>query len=128
MDYRIRDSLSPRMTKVYGIAGVCALVAVWCALTYSGAVKPVFLPTPGGIWEGLMSFQSHHWLFPAIWRSFWRVARSLILVFLTGVPIGIAMGSFAQVDSFLLSIVNGAKSIPTTGIVGLIIIWFSIEE
>jgi ABC-type nitrate/sulfonate/bicarbonate transport system permease component len=38
------------------------------------------------------------------------------------------MGAFPIVDAFLRKLVNGAKSIPTTGIVGLIVLWFSIEE
>ncbi len=38
------------------------------------------------------------------------------------------MGAFAPADAFLRKLVNGAKSIPTTGIVGLIVLWFSIEE
>src|SRR4029077_9509325 len=31
-------------------------------------------------------------------------------------------------DAFFRKIINGAKSVPTTGIVGLIVVWFSIEE
>ena len=38
------------------------------------------------------------------------------------------MGTFAPVDAFLRRIINGAKSIPTTGILGLIVLWFSLEE
>jgi ABC-type nitrate/sulfonate/bicarbonate transport system permease component len=38
------------------------------------------------------------------------------------------MGTFAPVDAFLRRIISGAKSVPTTGILGLIVLWFSLEE
>lgn len=38
------------------------------------------------------------------------------------------MGALTPVDALLRKIVNGGKSIPTTGITGLIVLWFSVEE
>lgn len=128
MTMTVRERLSPRADFLYGLSGIAVLVVLWCTLTYGGMVKPLFLPKPSGIWEGLVSFQDRHWLFPAIWQSFWRVLRSLALVIVVGVPIGVLMGAFAPADAFLRKIVNAGKSIPTTGIVGLIVLWFSIEE
>ena len=128
MHLDIRGKLSPRADLVIGLAGIGALVAVWCVLTYGGMVKPLFLPTPTGIWAGLLDFQQRHWLFPAIWRSFWRVTRALGWVVLIGVPIGVSMGAFAPVDALLRKIVNGAKSIPTTGLIAPVVLWFGIEE
>jgi NitT/TauT family transport system permease protein len=111
-----------------GLAGIGALVAIWCILTYGDFIRPLFLPKPTGIWEAIVDFHKRHWLLPAISRSFLRVTKSLLLVVLIGVPIGVAMGAFAPVDAFMRKIINGAKSVPTTGIVGLIVLWFSIEE
>lgn len=132
MRLSIRSQLTPRADFLYGLAGIASLVIVWCVLTYGGFVKPLFLPSPSGIWEGLADFQTNPnhapWILPAIWRSFWRVTQSLFLVILVGVPIGVLMGAFAPVDAFLRKIISGGKSIPTTGIVGLIVLWFSIEE
>jgi ABC-type nitrate/sulfonate/bicarbonate transport system permease component len=50
------------------------------------------------------------------------------MVVAIGVPIGALMGAFAPVDAALRKIVNGAKSVPTSGIIGLIVLWFSFEE
>jgi NitT/TauT family transport system permease protein len=111
-----------------GLAGIAVVAVIWCFLTYGGHVKPLFLPSPGGIWEGLADYHERGWLLPAISRSFWRVTKSLLLVIAVGVPIGVLMGAFPVVDALLRKLVNGAKSIPTTGIVGLIVLWFSIEE
>lgn len=124
----IRTPLAPRRDLMFGLTGILVVLAIWCILTYGGFIRPLFLPTPGGIWEGFLAFQEKGWLFPAILRSFWRVTQSLFWVVLIGVPIGVLMGAFPVADAFLRKIINGAKSVPTTGLVGLIVLWFSIEE
>jgi len=126
--FAVRGKLSPRADFVIGLAGIATLLVVWLVLTHGGYVRSLFLPKPSDIWEGLGAFHERGWLLPAIGRSTWRVLRSLFLVILVGVPIGVMMGALAPVDAFLRKIINGGKSIPTTGIVGLIVLWFSIEE
>jgi NitT/TauT family transport system permease protein len=128
MSAEYRKKLPPRTDLLIGLAGIAALFAAWSILSYGGFVRPLFLPAPDDLWEGVVDFQSRGWLLPAIWRSFWRVTQSLFLVILIGVPIGVVMGTFAPADAFLRKIVNGGKSIPTTGVIGLIVLWFSVEE
>ena len=123
----VRGRLSKRADLLIGLAGLLALLVLWLVLTLGHLVGRVFLPTPLGVWEGAVFFHQKQWLFPAIGRSFTRVLVALFLVVGLGVPIGILMGAFAPVDAFLRKLVNGAKSIPTTGIVGLIVLWFGIE-
>lgn len=124
----IRGQLSRYTDLIISVAGIGTLVTCWSIATYGGYVKPLFLPSPSDIWEGIVDFQQRQWLWPAIWRSFWRVSTSLGLVILIGVPIGVAMGALAPLDAFLRKIINGGKSVPPTGLVGLIVLWFSIEE
>lgn len=108
--------------------GIALLVGVWCLLTYGGFVKPLFLPPPSEVLRGLNHFNDLGWLFPAIERSFVRVIIALALVVIIGVPIGVLMGSYSILDSAMSRIVNGFKAVPPTGLIGLIILWFSIEE
>jgi ABC-type nitrate/sulfonate/bicarbonate transport system permease component len=124
----IRKKLPPQTDILFSIGGIVLLITVWCIATYGGFVKPLFLPSPTGIWEGVMGFHERNWLFPAILRSTWRVTQALFLVLIVGVPVGLLMGAFPPIDAFLRPLINGGKSIPTTGIIGLIVLWFSIEE
>src|SRR5437764_10767740 len=101
MLFPIRRGLSPRTDFGLGLAGIGTLFLVWCGVTYGGYVGPLFLPTPTGIWTAIVDFHQRHWILPAIWGSFWRVARALALVVLVGVPVGVAMGTFAPIDAFL---------------------------
>jgi NitT/TauT family transport system permease protein len=130
--FAIRGKLRSRTDLLFGIAGIGALIAIWCLLTYGGFVRPVFLPTPTRIWRELVDLQTnpHHdpWLLPSIWRSFWRVTRALFLVILVGVPIGVLIGAFPQVDAFVRKIINGGKAVPISGLLGLTTLWFGFEE
>ena len=125
---QIRAELSPRRDIAIGLAGIAVFVTAWCVVTYGGYVKPLFLPSPTLIWEGAMDYHQRGWLVDALVKSSTRVFVSLLLVVAVGVPIGVLMGAFAPIDAFLRKIINGAKSIPTTGIVGLVVLWFSVEE
>lgn len=124
----VKTRLSPGRDLAVGVAGIAAVVAVWCWATYGGHIKPFFLPTPTGVVEGLGEFQKRDWLVPAVMGSFWRVLQSLLLVTVIGVPLGLSMGTFPVFDALLRRMVNAGKSVPTTGIVGLIVLWFGIEE
>jgi len=126
--FNIRGKLSPRNDLLIGIAGIAVLTIFWCIATYGGFVKPLFLPKPTGIWEGLVSFYEKGWLLPAIGRSLWRVTKALLLVIVIGIPLGVLMGAFAPVDALLRKIVNGVKSVPTTGILGLVVLWVGLED
>lgn len=125
---RVRVPVSASKDLALGLGGFGVLVLIWCAVTYGGLIKPLFLPTPTNVWEGWVHFNQLGWLFPAILRSTFRVLLSLLLVVLVGVPIGVLMGAYSPIDSLLNRIINSFKAVPPTGLIGLIILWFSVEE
>lgn len=126
--FTVRGKTSPRSDLAIGIGALMVAAAIWCALTYGGMIKPIFLPSPTDMYVGLERFAQQGWLGTAIIKSFTRVTFALLIVSVIGIPIGILMGAFPFFDSALGKIVNGAKSVPTTGLVGLIVLWFSVEE
>ena len=134
----IRGRYSGRTDLLIGLTGIGTLVICWSLATYGGFVDRIFLPSdthirtflpsPTDIWAGIVDLNEKQWLLPSIWVSFRRVSVSLSLVILIGVPLGVAMGTSPSADAFLRRIVDGAKSVPTTGLIGLTVLWFGIEE
>ncbi len=110
------------------MTGIAIVIALWCWATYGGHVKPFFLPSPTSLFEGLVDLNNRGWLVAATIGSFMRVTKSLLLVAVIGIPVGMLMGTFTPIDALLRRMVYGAKSVPTTGIIGLIVLWFGIEE
>ena len=126
--FGVRTRLSARVDQLIGAAGILTVIVLWCVITYGGFIRPVFLPSPTGIWQGLVEFQEKGFLFPAIGRSSLRVLSALLLVILIGMPIGVLMGTFTPIDAFLRKLVNGAKAVPTTALIGLVTLWFALDE
>ena len=125
----IRNRLTAREDMVIGGVGVGTIIALWCVLTYGSIVPHNFLPTPGMIWDGLVEYHTQrHWLFPAIGRSLWRVVRALALVLVIGIPVGVLMGAFSEVDAFLRKIINGGKAVPISALTSLIVLWFNLDD
>ncbi len=128
MSLQMRGQLTRRSDALFGLAGLALLAALWCLLTYGGWVNRLFLPTPTGIWNGLVDYQEKGWLWLSVWRSFNRVSQALCLVILVGVPVGVLMGAWKPLDALLQRILSGAKSVPTTAITSIVVLWFGIEE
>lgn len=128
MALRVRAPISKGKDLLFSWVGIVVLIGLWCLLTYGGLVKPLFLPSPDQVLGGLSHFNDKGWLLPAIQRSFVRVTLALALVVVVGVPLGVLMGAFSPLDSMLNRIVNAFKAVPPTGLIGLIILWFSVEE
>lgn len=124
----IHGKLSPRSDIAIGAAGVAALLALWCFLTYGGHVRPLFLPSPSDVWHGWAFFAEHGKLLPSIVNSTERVVKALALVIAIGLPIGLLMGAFPVCDAFLRKPVNAAKAVPPTGVIGLIVLCLGLEE
>lgn len=128
MKLQIRGQLTRRSEFSLGMIGLGLLVAIWCALTYGGVVNKLFLPTPTSMWRGLADYHAKGWLWLSLGRSFIRVSKALCLVILIGVPLGVLMGAFKPLDALLERVISGAKSIPTTAITGVVVLWFGIDE
>jgi NitT/TauT family transport system permease protein len=123
-----RGHLNRRAEVLLAATGLGLVAAIWCLLTYGGLVARSFLPTPDEIWAGWRDYDHRNWLWPSVWRSSIRVSKALGLVIAVGVPVGLLMGAFKPIDALLQKIVSGAKSVPTTAITGVVILWFGIDE
>ena len=128
MALQVRGNISKKQEITCIWIGVLVLVGLWCLLTYGGFVKSLFLPNPSEVLDGLLHFNKLGWLVPAIWHSFLRVAIALGLVVVIGTPLGILMGAYRPFDAMFIRIFNSLKAIPPTGLISLIILWFSVEE
>lgn len=118
----------PRQRFFLPSVGVAGLIACWCFVTYAELVGPIFLPSPSLIGASYANLYEKGWLAPAIFRSFARVAMALLLVSSIGIPLGVLLAVSRIADGLTRHLIAAAKSVPVTGVLGLIILWFSIGE
>src|ERR1043165_3187078 len=76
--FSIRSPLSKQTAFVLGLLAPALVLGAWCGLTYSGYVRPDFLPTPTEVGRGTLQLFLHYDLTDAILISTRRLAIAFL--------------------------------------------------
>ncbi len=125
-------------------ASVVAAILVWWLITATGLVKPLFLPSPGAVWQAFITANTCHPLSAGsqritcgsqnyfLWQhlvvSLERIAAGVGIAIVIGVLLGFAMGSSKWLDTILEPYIDFLRSLPPLGYIGLLIVWFGIGD
>jgi NitT/TauT family transport system permease protein len=104
------------------------VIAVWAALTYGGAVQPLFLPEPGTVATAWYDMFAHEDFLSDVWASFFRIVIGFLVAAAIGIPLGIAIGSFRAVQAFFEPVIAAIRYMPASAFIPLLIIWFGLGE
>ena len=89
-----RPSLSTRWISGFTLI---ALLAIWWALTASGLIEPLFLPSPSAVLQKGWLLATSGYMDSTLWQHFAasleRIGLGLLFAVLTAVPVGIAIGA-----------------------------------
>lgn len=111
-----------------GVAFFVLFVAAWAAITLGGLVPPLFLASPiEMLHEGWDLFAQYDFL-TDVGMTIWRVLGGFILAAVLGVPLGIAMGAYKQVEAFFEPFVSFCRYLPASAFIPLLILWAGIGE
>jgi NitT/TauT family transport system permease protein len=124
----IRQSF-PRWLAVLLSATALGLpLLLWVIISYAGWVTPTFLPTPTAVLQAGITMLREDNLIIDILISCTRVLAGFLVAGLIGVPVGIAMGTFASMESLFSPIVGTVRYMPVMAFVPLIVIWVGLGE
>lgn len=120
-------SVSERARRaVARLSPVLFVLALWEALTRTGAVDPAFLPTVSSIvaalYDLLLGGEVRDNLFISLSRTF----AGLGLAIATGVLLGLAMAVSRAAEGFFGPLVAVTYSLPKSALVPLFLLWFGI--
>ena len=107
-------------------AFIALLLAGW-ELTASGVVEAGLVPRPSGVVVALFRTLADGSLASAAAGSLQRVAIGFLIGGVLGVPLGLAMGSFAPVDRALSPIVDSLRSIAPIAWIPMALLWLGIR-
>ncbi len=108
------------------IASVSALVVLWCALTYSGLVDPLFLPSPTAVIRSGVAMAADGSLLQNAEASLFVIVTGWALAVVAGVPMGILMGSFKVVEALIEPVVDFVRYLPVSALIPLLILYIGI--
>ena len=131
---RLRDFFHPRepipnslyVFLTFGSFGF--FLVVWAILTYGGVIDPLFLPSPGRVFEAGYDLFSELSFSTDILNSVYRVMAGFLLAALIGVPLGLIMGTFKAAEAFTEPVVGFIRYMPASAFIPLFILWLGIGD
>ncbi|MDX3925778.1 MAG: ABC transporter permease [Shinella sp.] len=102
------------------------VITGWFALTYSGAVKEMFLPRPDAVLATTVDMALDGSLWEHVLASVQVVLIGFAVSSVVSVPLGLTMGTYRIVQAFLDPLVNFIRYLPVTSFVPLFILWIGI--
>jgi NitT/TauT family transport system permease protein len=131
---RLEDFLSPREPIPKGLYVILALssfaffLTLWSILTYGRFVDPLFLPSPGRVFQAGVDLFLELEFTTDILNSVYRVMMGFIIAALIGVPIGLIMGTFKAAEAFTEPVVGFVRYMPASAFIPLFILWLGIGD
>lgn len=117
-------------------ASFAGLFLIWFGITGAGIgrplVAPVFLPSPGAVFETFVTLFSQGYqgqsLGMHLAMSLFRFGVAFVLSVLVAVPLGLLMGMSEVVKSLCDPPIEITRPMPKLALLPLLIIWFGIGE
>lgn len=113
----------------YGAISLAAVIAFWVFLTSTGRVKPIILPPPADVLEGVIDIYNGYLGVP--WYEHFKASLVVMLTgyfsaIAVGVPLGIAIAWWKPVETLFSPLLAIFRPIPPPAWIPLAILWFGI--
>jgi NitT/TauT family transport system permease protein len=131
---KLENLLSPREPIPKGLYFTLALssfasfLILWSVLTYGGFVDPLFLPSPGRVFQAGVDLFYELGFTTDILNSVYRVMMGFVMAAIIGVPIGLIMGTFKVAEAFTEPVVGFIRYMPASAFIPLFILWLGIGD
>ena len=104
------------------------IIVLWCALSYSGKVEDIFLPSPTAVLGRLVRMVREGTLWPDCWSSIQRVTIGWFWSVVVALPMGMLMANSRKFASFVQPIIEFARYLPIVALVPLTLLYLGIGE
>ena len=104
------------------------IVLLWILLPYWEGPHFSLLPTPIGVIRSFKMLWTDYDLLGNVFMSWWRIAQAFLWSAAIAIPLGLLMGSFRWLHSFINPIAEPMRSMPITAFVPAFIGLFGMEE
>lgn len=113
---------------ILAVFGLLIFLSCWSLLTYTGFVRPFFLPTPTKVLSSIIVLLTEGSLLVDIFASVYRILLGVLLSLVVSVPLGIALGVSRKFEALTEPLIAFVRYIPPSAFIPLAIIWFGIGE
>jgi NitT/TauT family transport system permease protein len=131
---KLENLLSPRepipksLYFILTLSSFAFFFVLWSILTYGGFVDPLFLPSPGRVFQAGVDLFSELGFTTDILNSVYRVMMGFMIAAIIGVPIGLIMGTFRFAEALTEPVVGFIRYMPASAFIPLFILWLGIGD
>ncbi len=126
--WRIAEDIPQSLTWMFIVLSVSIPLGLWSLVSNSGAVQPLFLPTPAQVWAALQQLWADGSLVTDAKFSLFRVLSGFFLAAVISIPLGTLMGTFPSIRALFEPIIGIVRYMPAPAFIPLLILYFGLEE
>jgi len=123
-----REPISKSLYVILALSSFGFFLIVWSILTYGRLVDPLFLPSPGRVFQAGVDLFMELGFTTDILNSVYRVMMGFVIAAIIGVPIGLIMGTFKVAEAFTEPVVGFIRYMPASAFIPLFILWLGIGD
>jgi len=113
---------------ILAIFGFTILFVIWSLLTYSGFIKPLFLPSPSAVLESAADLFIHKNFLNDIFASIYRIFLGFAIGAIFAIPLGLFIGISKRFRSVISPLISFLRYMPAAAFVPLAILWLGIGD
>lgn len=128
---RRKPVLLPLTRRQYLVTAICSFIgflALWTAVTATGLVEALFLPSPVAVVEKLVEQAQNGELWSDVGVSTYRVMVGYLASSVIAIPIGLLCGSIPRVEAAIEPIMDFIRYMPVVAFVPLTILWVGTDD
>ncbi|MDI9333017.1 MAG: ABC transporter permease [Cytophagales bacterium] len=120
--------VSPSAKVWLGTSFFVLFVVVWAFATLGGYVSKTFLADPITMVRSGYDLLVNQGFMKDIGMTVWRVVGGFLLAAVVALPLGVAMGTYKNIEAFFEPFVSFARYLPASAFIPLLILWVGIGE
>jgi NitT/TauT family transport system permease protein len=124
----VRGDIPVWAYRILVVSGFAGLFVFWWWLSGRSWINPVFIPSPGKVWQTAREFLGDENLWLDVKISVGRVTAGFLLSAILALPIGVLIGSFRMGEGLLQPLTEYIRYIPVPALIPLLMLFFGIGE
>jgi NitT/TauT family transport system permease protein len=120
---RIGGTIRARDFIAIAAAVFATLLAAWWLVSAAGWVRPIFLPSPGAVWQRLVDLAERGDLWADVRVSVYRILVAFLIATAMAIPIGVLIGIYRFWEAAIEPLVDFVRYMPVVAFVPLTILW-----
>jgi len=123
-----REPIPKSLYLILTFSSFAFFLVIWSILTYGKLVDPLFLPSPGRVFQAGYDLFLELGFTSDILNSVYRVMVGFLAAAVIGVPLGLVMGTFRAAEAFTEPVVGFIRYMPASAFIPLFILWLGIGD